>query len=194
MEETISTFAKARLFHSHTNQHLKILSKYILFWTFVSFIWQKEQQMEVMNLQTIWRNCGRGTLTQTPVEQNTVLCDVISSQANNSHVSSLPSTQKIRNLSEVFWTLCRLIFTSEIGTVTTFHLVGWATTLLHCWIISGVNKTHKATVGSCYCSLVETRLIKAKKMSSRCEIITLLSSVRNRQVSGGVEHVTPCTG
>lgn len=134
-----------------------------------------------------------GGVHQKPVAQNTVLCDVISSQASNSYVSSLLSSQKIRNLSEVFWRSCRLNFSSEIGTVTTFHLVGWAT-LLHCWIISGVNKTHKATVGSCYCSLVETRLIKAKKMSSRCEMITLVSSVRNRQVSGGVEHVTPCTG
>lgn len=87
MEETISTLAKARLFHTHTNQHLKVLSKYIYFWTFVSFIWQKKEQMEVMNLQTIWRNCGRGTLTQTHVAQNTVLCDVISSQANNTAMS-----------------------------------------------------------------------------------------------------------
>lgn len=72
------------LFHLHTNQHLKLLSKYILFWTFVSFIWQKKEQMDVMNLQTNRRNCGRDTSTQ-----NAGPCDVTSSQTNDTSISVL---------------------------------------------------------------------------------------------------------
>lgn len=32
----------------HTNKNSKLLSKYILFWTFVSLIWQKWEQISVM--------------------------------------------------------------------------------------------------------------------------------------------------
>lgn len=55
---------------THTNQHLKLLSKYILFWTFVSFIWQKKEQMDVMNQQTNRRKCGRDTSAQDAHQQH----------------------------------------------------------------------------------------------------------------------------
>lgn len=88
MEETISKLAKAGLFHTHTHKStFESLIKIYLFLDFCFIYLAEKEQMEVMNLQTIWRNCGGGTLTQSHVAQNTVLCDVISSQANNTAMS-----------------------------------------------------------------------------------------------------------
>lgn len=118
MDESIYTFGAARLFHSHTNQHLKLLSKYILFWTFVSFIWQKKNRWW-------WWICKQtGEMVGGVHLPTTVLCDVTSSQANNTS-RSLPPTQEIINLSGMFWTHCRLNFTFDKW--ATFHLVCWAT-------------------------------------------------------------------
>lgn len=106
---------------THTNQHLELLSKYILFWTFVSFIWQKKEQMDVMNLQTNRRNTGRETFTQ-----NAAPCDVTSSQ----------SSYRRHKKTE--------IITVHLSDVTTVHLVCWATTLWHCYINDGVKKKNQS--------------------------------------------------
>lgn len=162
---------------SHTNEHLELLSKYILFWTFVSFIWQKKEQMDVMNLQTNRRNSGRETFPKT-------LRCVMSRplKPTTHHISSYRRHRK----SE--------IITVHLSDVTTVHLVRWATTLWHSYINGGVKKK-KNQSNSWILEFVfgRNRIIKANKMSSGYLCVVKVSSVRNWWriwIFSGVEHVT----
>lgn len=90
------------------------------------------------------RKCGRDTFTQ-----NTVPCDVTSSQTNNTAISVLTGDTEDHTLS-----LCRLNnFTYEICDNFSFGLLSTVTLLEK-------KKKKQATVGSWNSSLVETRLIK----------------------------------